>query len=117
MILFPLDGEREFPVGHIHDQLRSRRQQLGLRQSDMPLRAGIARQQYHRLENGGNPNLETLELAAAGLDTVLMLIPKERLGAVRALLAQPPGEIPEHMEAAVPLENPWDDLLGKAGDE
>jgi transcriptional regulator with XRE-family HTH domain len=104
-------------VARIHDQLRSRRQQLGLRQSDMPLRAGIARQQYHRLENGGNPSLETLELAAAGLDMVLLLIPKERLSAVRALLAQPPGELPEHNEAAVPLENPWDDLLGKVGDE
>ena len=104
-------------MGRIHDQLRSRRQQLGLRQSDMPLRAGIARQQYHRLENGGNPSLETLELAAAGLDMVLTLIPKERLGAVRAALAQPPGEIPEHSEAAVPLKNPWDDLLGKVDDE
>ena len=104
-------------MARIHDQLRSRRQQLGLRQSDMPLRAGIARQQYHRLENGGNPNLETLELAAAGLDMVLMLIPKERLGAVRALLAQSPREIPEDNEAVVPLENPWDDLLGKVDDE
>jgi hypothetical protein len=43
----------------------------------------------------------------------LMLIPKERLGAVRAVLAQPPGEITEHSEAVVSLENPWDDLLGK----
>ena len=83
----------------------------------MPLRAGIARQQYHRLENGGNPNLETLELAAAGLDMVLMLIPKERLGAVRAVLARSPGESPEDSGALVPLENPWDDLLGKVDNE
>jgi transcriptional regulator with XRE-family HTH domain len=101
----------------IHDQLRSRRQQLSLRQSDMPLRAGIARQQYHRLENGGNPNLETLELAAAGLDMVLMLIPKERLGAVRALLDRPAGDIAEDSEATVSLENPWDDLLRGADGE
>ena len=104
-------------MGRIHDQLRDRRRQLGLRQSDMPLRAGIARQQYHRLENGGNPSLDTLELAAAGLDMVLMLIPKERLGAVRAVLAQPPGEFLEHSEAALSFENPWDDLLGKVDDE
>ena len=104
-------------MARIHDQLRSRRQQLGLRQSDMPLRAGIARQQYHRLENGGNPSLETLELAAAGLDMVLMLIPKERLGAVRAVLARSPGESPEDDQAVVPLENPWDDLLGKVDNE
>jgi transcriptional regulator with XRE-family HTH domain len=95
----------------IHDQLRSRRQQLSLRQSDMPLRAGIARQQYHRLENGGNPNLETLELAAAGLNMVLMLIPKERLSAVRALLDRPAGDVTEDTEATVSVENPWDGLL------
>jgi len=104
-------------MGLIHDQLRSRRQQLGLRQSDMPLRAGIARQQYHRLENGGNPNLETLEVAAAGLDMMLMLIPKERLGAVRALLARPASEVAEDSEATVSVENPWDDLLGEVDDE
>ena len=101
----------------IHDQLRSRRQQLSLRQSDMPLRAGIARQQYHRLENGGNPNLETLELAAAGLDMVLMLIPKERLGAVRALLDRLAGDIAEDSEATASVENPWDGLLRGADDE
>jgi transcriptional regulator with XRE-family HTH domain len=76
-------------MGLIHDQLRARRKQLGLRQSDMPLRAGIGRQQYHRLENAGNPSLKTLELAAAGLDMALMLVPKERLSAVRAVLARP----------------------------
>src|ERR1700731_2595842 len=95
----------------IHDQLRSRRQQLGLQQSDMPLRAGIARQQYHRLENGGNPRLKTLELAAAGLDMVLMLIPRERLREVRAMLArQSEGAAAEHPGASQP-ENPWKDLL------
>jgi transcriptional regulator with XRE-family HTH domain len=104
-------------MGLIHDQLRSRRQQLGLRQSDMPLRAGIARQQYHRLENGGNPNLETLEVAAAGLDMVLMLIPKERLNAVRALLMRPAGAIAADSEASATLENPWDDLLGPVDNE
>jgi len=101
----------------IHDQLRSRRHQLSLRQSDMALRAGIARQQYHRLENGGNPNLETLELAAAGLDMVLMLIPKERLGGVRALLDRSAGDTTEGAEATASVENPWDGLLCGADGE
>ena len=83
----------------------------------MPLRAGIARQQYHRLENGGNPNLETLELAAAGLDMVLMLIPKERLGAVRALLDRSAGNIAEDTEAMASVEHPWDGLLRGADGE
>src|SRR5882724_9497105 len=98
----------------IHDQLRARRKQLGLQQSDMLLRAGIARQQYHRLENGGNPSLKTLELAAAGLDMVLLLIPRERLSAVRAMLARPSGDVPAEHPESPPTENPWKDLLGSS---
>jgi transcriptional regulator with XRE-family HTH domain len=104
-------------MGLIRDQLRARRKQLGLKQSDMALRAGIARQQYHRLENGGNPSLKTLELAATGLDMVLMLIPRERLREVRAMLARQPGDVPaEHLETSQ-TENPWQDLLGNSDDE
>jgi transcriptional regulator with XRE-family HTH domain len=104
-------------MGLIHDQLRARRKALGLQQSDMPLRAGIARQQYHRLENGGNPSLKTLELAAAGLDMVLMLIPRERLREVRAMLARQSADVPaEHPETSQ-TENPWQDLLGNSDDE
>jgi transcriptional regulator with XRE-family HTH domain len=97
-------------MGLVHDQLRARRKQLGLR-------AGIARQQYHRLENGGNPSLKTLELAAAGLDMVLMLIPRERLREVRAMLARQSADVPaEHPETSQ-TENPWKDLLGNSDDE
>ena len=104
-------------MGLVHDQLRARRKQLGLRQNDMPLRAGIGRQQYHRLEKGGNPSLKTLELAAAGLDMVLMLIPKEQLSAVRATMARPSGDAPAERPETSPSENPWKDLLGSADDE
>ena len=104
-------------MGLIHDQLRARRKHLGLQQNDMLLRAGIARQQYHRLEKGGNPSLKTLELAAAGLDMVLMLIPKERLSAVRAMLARPSGDVPAERPETSPTENPWRDLLGSVDDE
>jgi transcriptional regulator with XRE-family HTH domain len=104
-------------MGLIHDQLRARRKQLGLQQNDMRLRAGIARQQYHRLENGGNPSLRTLELAAAGLDMVLMLIPRERLSAVRAMLARPSGDLTAEHPETFPTENPWKDLLGSSDDE
>ena len=93
-------------MGLIHEQLRARRKQLGLHQSDMPLRAGIARQQYHRLENGGNPSLKTLELVAAGLDMALMLVPKERLSAVRAMLTRTAGDVPSERPETFPIENP-----------
>jgi HTH-type transcriptional regulator/antitoxin HipB len=104
-------------MNSIHQQLRARRRQLGLQQGDMRLRAGIGRQQYHRLENGGNPSLKTLELAAAGLNLELLLVPKERLREVRELLArQPSGNAPSHSMPSA-IEDPWKDLLGNSGDD
>ena len=104
-------------MGLIHDQLRERRRDLGLQQSDMRLRAGIARQQYHRLENGGNPNLSTLELAAAGLNMALLLVPKERLRELKELLARPPGETATEDSRPIATEDPWNDLLGSSVDD
>ena len=70
----------------ILQQLKKRRIDLNLKQNDMMLRIGISRQQYQRLESRGNPRLDTLELIAKGLNSELLLIPKEKLGAVRAVL-------------------------------
>jgi len=70
----------------IHDQLKKRRKGLGLKQEDMELTVGMARQQYQRLEAKGNPRLATLELVAKGLKMELVLIPQEKLRAVRDLL-------------------------------
>jgi hypothetical protein len=44
------------------------------------------------LVSKGNPRLDTLELIAKGLTSELMLIPKEKLGAVMALLEQESSE-------------------------
>ena len=52
----------------------------------MMLRVGVSRQQYQRLESKGNPRLNTLELVANGLNGEVMLIPKEKLEAVNAVL-------------------------------
>lgn len=79
----------------------------------MTLRVGMGRQQYQRLESGGNPRLDTLELIAKGLKMELMLIPQEKVRAVRELLsgaASSQGESTDNM-----TENPWKDLLD--GDE
>lgn len=92
-------------------QLKARRLQLGLQQKEMKLRAGMNQQQYQRIEAGGNPRLETLELIAEGLEADLMLIPKDRVLAVKALLSEggtgpaSPSNKPETSE------NPWSDLL------
>lgn len=87
------------------------------------LRVGVSRQQYQRLESKGNPRLDTLELIAKGLNSELMLIPKEKLGAVRALLEQKspkPGTMhvsqekkPSNEDQKKSLsDDPWQDLLG-----
>lgn len=67
-------------------QIKQRRKALGLRQEDMGQRIGMLRQQYQYLEAKGNPRLDTLELVAKGLDSEVMLIPREKLLEVRALL-------------------------------
>lgn len=104
-------------------QIKQRRLALGLKQNDMRLRSGLSRQQYQRLEAKGNPRLDTLELIAMGLNSELMLIPRERLGAVMALLAQA-GSEPDTEPASQAqssageearkslAEDPWQGLLG-----
>ena len=118
-------------INSILDQIKQRRLALGLKQSDMMLRVGVSRQQYQRLESKGNPRLDTLELIAKGVNSELMLIPKEKLGAVMALLEQDepsaasrqssePGRAhvtqvkkPSNEEAKKRLsDDPWQGLLG-----
>lgn len=70
----------------ILNQLKKRRLELGVKQSDMYLRTGISRQQYNRLEAQGNPRMETLELIAKGLEAELVLIPRENYDAVMNLI-------------------------------
>ena len=67
-------------------QFKKRRIALELKQNDMMMRIGVSRQQYQRLESKGNPQLDTLELIAKGLNSELMLIPREKLRAVIAVL-------------------------------
>jgi transcriptional regulator with XRE-family HTH domain len=118
-------------MSSILDQIKQRRLRLGLKQNDMMLRVGVSRQQYQRLESKGNPRLDTLELIAKGLNSELMLIPKEKLGAVMALLEQDepsainrqssePGTMyvsqakkPSNEDTKKSLsDDPWRDLLG-----
>ena len=103
------------------NQMKKRRIALALKQHDMMLRVGISRQQYQRLESKGNPRLNTLELVAKGLQSELLLIPREKLDDVQAVLA---GQgLPAAKEAdkqnrlqantSQRLEDdPWQGLLG-----
>ncbi len=87
-------------------QLKKRRLALGLKQKDMMLRIGISRQQYQYLESKGNPTLETLELMASGLNSELMLIPKEKMGVVVAVLIDSKNNQSENL-----FQDPWRDFL------
>ncbi len=101
------------------NQLKKRRLELGLKQNDMMLRIGISRQQYQRLESKGNPRLDTLELVAKGLKCELVLIPQEKLMAVKAALEDDDFSIPtktnentkRHEENSL-ANDPWKNLLG-----
>lgn len=96
------------------DQIRQRRKALGVKIQEMPLLAGLTRQQYGKIEAGGNPRLTSLDQIAEGLDSVLVLVPKAKLNAVERVLAGEPsvdaahlrpeqvGEINEAQD-----ENPW----------
>jgi len=95
------------------EQLKNRRTALGLRQKDMLLRVGISRQQYQQLESKGNPRLDTLELIAKGLKSELMLIPQEKLAAVKVLLESNGDDIDfaNKQDKPVIADNPWKDIL------
>lgn len=104
-------------MGKIHDQLKCRRKSLGLKQEDMKLRVGMTRQQYQRLETKGNPRLDTLDLVAKGLKMELLLIPQEKLRAVRNVLDEKTidskGDTAkiQGMEKKTISDDPWEGLL------
>lgn len=106
-------------MSRIHEQLKARREALGLKQGDMFMRIGMPRQQYQRLESGGNPRLDNLELVAKGLKMELMLIPQEKLTMVQAVIEgrydSKPGKSPhknnKDSRSNDSDTNPWDDIL------
>lgn len=107
-------------INSLLQQIKQRRLTLDLKQNDMMLRVGVSRQQYQRLESKGNPRLDTLELIAKGLNSELVLIPKEKLSAIMALLDQEHLEPDKQHVATSPkadakkvlADDPWQDLLG-----
>lgn len=93
------------------EQLKKRRKQLGLKQADMLLRAGISRQQYQQLESKGNPRLDTLQLVAKGLNGELLLVPQEKLLAVKAILEDSITPAATQQKKSL-ADDPWQGLLG-----
>ena len=91
------------------EQIKQRRLQLGLKQQDMLLKMGMSRQQYQRLESKGNPRLDTLALVAEGLESELILVPKDKIEAVRSLLQNAKNESQDEDDEY--FENPWVGLI------
>ena len=105
------------------DQIRKRRQSLGLKIQDMPLRSGLTRQQYGKIEAGGNPRLSSIDQIVEGLDCTLLLIPKSKVDIVERILASKTLADVDHryprqrlesegqpLDAVKDDESPWGDL-------
>ena len=93
-------------------EFKKRRLELKFKQSDMMTRIGVSKQQYNHLERKGNPRLETLELVAKGLNSEIMLIPKEKVNAVKALLNNSGVDNNESQKASENLDDElWSDVL------
>ena len=102
-------------MSKILNQIKNRRKYLGFKQKDMMLRVGMSRQQYQRLESRGNPRLDTLELVAKGLRMEVLLIPQEKLRAVRDILegrtSTAGTELYPSLNVEQPHDDPWEGLL------
>jgi len=95
-------------MNNLHKQIKTQRIKLGFKQEDLATRIGMARQQYQRLESKGNPRLDTLELIAKGLKMELMLIPKDKIRAIKDILDSTSTHPQSHAEQE---NDPWKDLL------
>ena len=88
----------------------------------MKLRIGMNQQQYQRIEAGGNPRLETLELIAEGLEADILLSPHDKLLAVYAVLQDLPRTPGYYVGEPKPVYgepksvdfDPWAGILDKA---
>ena len=100
----------------LHEQIKQRRKALNLQQSDMQLRIGMNQQQYQRIEANGNPRLDSLALIAQGLEAELLLVPKQKLQQVQALLADSASLAPIAAVVQAPPADldPWAGILGSA---
>ena len=105
------------------DQIRKRRKSLELKIQDMPLLCGLTRQQYGKIEAGGNPRLTSLDQIAEGLQAALLLVPKSKLDIIQKILASDTLDSLGHphssqatstqvsfLDVDTQNESPWGDL-------
>lgn len=69
------------------EQLKSARQQQGMKQSELGEKLGLPQSHVSKIEQGANdPRLSTVKDMARVLDQELVLIPRQMVSAVRAFL-------------------------------
>lgn len=68
------------------------RGRLGLTQAELARRLGIPASQISRFERGGDPRISTVLDIAGALGLELVAVPKSRLSAVKAVLAEDSDE-------------------------
>jgi transcriptional regulator with XRE-family HTH domain len=70
----------------IYQQIKKRRLDLKLLQSDLKKLIGMEQTQYQRIETGGNPNLHTLQRLLKALRLNIVLVPNEKMDFILPLL-------------------------------
>lgn len=71
----------------ITEQLKTARQNLGMKQSELGKKLGLPQSHISKIERGHNdPRLSTIEDAARILDHELMLIPRQMIPHISVLL-------------------------------
>lgn len=78
----------------IAKQVAERRKRLGIGQRGLEPLTGLKQPHIARIEGGQDVRLSTLEKVVKALSASLVLIPRDRLAEVQALLGAEPGEIP-----------------------
>jgi transcriptional regulator with XRE-family HTH domain len=74
-------------MSDIIKQLKAARQQQGMKQAELGDKLGLPQSHISKIEQGANdPRLSTVSDMARVLDRELMLIPRQLVSAVRALL-------------------------------
>ena len=74
----------------ISETLRAIREAKGIRQSELARTIGMDPGHLSRIESGqSNPNIATLTEIARALDLEIMLVPRDKIPAVRAITTRP----------------------------
>lgn len=76
----------ETPKGGLTAELAAFRRRRGITQAELARRLGVAAPHLSRIEHGTDPRLSTFVDIARGVRAEPILVPKEHVAAVRALL-------------------------------